>query len=183
MPHAERTAPDALALVLALRRLPPREAQLLTLRFVEGLGRGGVAKAYGVSPAVVPVHTLRAARLLQAALAPSGGAPLLPLDAKPRSDVEDAREAAALESSLDAAPEPGREVRPGDPPGASSEVAGLALSLRALTLHASEVRRLTAELEARQRASPARRRADLLRRVAVVALVALALWLYLGGGK
>lgn len=179
MPHAERTAPDAEALVLALRRLPPREAQLLTLRFVEASGLEGVAKAYGVAPAAVPIHTLRAARLLQVALARPGHAVILPLDAKPRSDVEDAREAAALEASLDAGPERGREPRPGVPHGAD----GLAPLLRALTVQASEIRRLSAELEARQRASPAQRRADLLRRVAVVALVALAVWLYLRGGN
>lgn len=162
--------PNAEALVHALQRLPPREAQLLTLRFVEGAGLEGVSRAYGISAAAARIHTLRAARLLEVALERRADhdAPVLPLDAPPRSDAEDGREANALEEAL-ALPSPSASKLP--------------TLLRALREHAPEIRRLSAELEARQRASPAQRRADLLRRAAVVALVALALWLYLRGGK
>jgi hypothetical protein len=168
-------APSPEQLLAALRRLPPRSAQLLTFRFARELRLEGAAQLYGISVHAVQVHTHRAARLLEVALRRPDGPPVRPLDVPALTDAEEARGALRLEESLAADPELNPEP--------ASPDAELALPLRALVAHGPEVQRLAAEHDARLRDSPAGRRADWLRRLALTALVAVAAWLYLRSGE
>ncbi len=164
-----KPTPEELA--RALGRLPPRDAAWLRRRYVDGEGLQGCARAFGVAEQTVPLHTLRAARLLLAALSsaapgsaegdrPGREPPVTPRDAPPLSDAEESQLAARLEAGTEPT---------------------LCPPLRALAGHARDIRRLEAAWEEAAQASPERRRQDWLRRGALLGLVALALWLYLRG--
>jgi Sigma-70, region 4 len=191
------SGPSAAELVDALSRLPPRSSQLLGFRVLDGRPDAECARLYGVSEAAIAVHVLRAARLLEAALA-SPGKRMLPSHEAALGPDDEEQEARALLEGLDRADlEPGRRndqliAWVGSPSAAASQgsshghraieavlgasPARLLLHLRAL---APEVRRLADAKEREEANSPERRRAEWLRRLALVALVALALWLYL----
>lgn len=155
----------------ALRRLPPRFSQLLQFRFIDGRSDSDCAELYGITLAALAVHVLRAARLLQYALEHGGTEPLLPL-AEPMPAESERALAARLLARL-AAPTV----------DADSEVGPLAIMLKELSRCGSEIRALArAHLEAELR-SPAYRRKELLRRAALIALLALAGWLYLRMGR
>lgn len=158
-------APSAAELFDALSRLPPRTAQLLRYRVLEARPASECARLYGTSETAVAVHVLRAARLLSTALCTREKKVLLPTDETPAREDEELRAAMAVGRALDAGVEP-------------DEVTGRLLRLRAL---APEVQRIAEERARADAASPARRRADWLRRVALAALVGLALWLYFRG--
>src|ERR1700752_1852828 len=79
MPSAD--PPDAPTLWRALTRIPPRSAQLLTFRCVEGKSLEDCAALYGVSTQALGVHLLRAASQLRVALEDPGAKdPVLPSD-------------------------------------------------------------------------------------------------------
>jgi hypothetical protein len=151
--------PDAASLWRALSRIPPRSAQLLVFRCVERRSPGECAALYGTSREALDVHVLRAAALLEEALKDPGAGPVLPSDAPEMPFEWEVQQARSLEQS---------------------RFAGI---LSALEEHGPDIRRLYREAEQAELASPAARRADLLRRVGLVALIALALWLYLRNGR
>ncbi|WP_434380375.1 hypothetical protein [Melittangium boletus] len=157
--------PDAARLSTAeltpvLRALPPRAAALLLMRLAQGRPRAGCAAFYGIRPEVFDIHLLRAALALSRALA-------LPVR-EPETDAEETLWAQALAGSLD---EASARV-----PMALRATGALCERLRALGPE------LAAALQAAERAeeaSPASKREDLLRRLAILALLALTAYLYL----
>lgn len=147
----------AAELARALHRMPPRHAQVLGVRCLEGRGRAEAAAHYRVPAQSYDLLLLRAARDLGAALE---GAP------PPRPDPfgVEASAAQALREHLE------------HPPPAAPAPEPLARALDALRSQGPEVRRELERLEAQDAASPARRRETHLRRAAVVAVLALTAW-------
>lgn len=161
------TEPDGPALWRALRRLPGRHAQLLMSMYVERREDGVVAALYGIGQEALEVHRLRAATLLVKALTTPGNDPVLPV-AQKLSTAEERRKAERLSAAI-AGSEPGT----GDP-----HLDACARSLQALRHRGAQVQ-AAAEAEALAwERSPEHRRAELIRRIALVALIALAAWLY-----
>lgn len=161
----------------ALVRLPPRTAQLLMLRFVDGRSDAEAAELYGIPLTAFGVQVLRAARMLRRALESKGSAPLLPI-AEAQPFAEERAEGGLLLSRA-SAPE-AIEAAATVP---ASEIDQLAALLRDLRAHGTEIRALEkAHLEAELQ-SPAHRRKEWLRRIGLVALIALAVWLYRHGGR
>lgn len=151
----------------ALERMPARDRQRLWFRFVEGRSTPECARLYGVDEPAFAVGLYRSARLFERALASS--APVLPTSVGAEPAAQEERRAAALTALFDskAAPAP------------YPEVTGLSAPLAALAAHAPEVKALHADRERAWLESPRARRADLFRRLALLALLAAAAWLYL----
>jgi RNA polymerase sigma-70 factor (sigma-E family) len=60
---------DRFALMAAVRQLPPRQREVLVLRFFADLSVAETAEAIGVSPGTVKTHTSRALAALRVAMA------------------------------------------------------------------------------------------------------------------
>ena len=151
------TTADVLA---ALRALPYREAAFLLTRLTQGRSLEQSATFYGIPPDAFSVHLLRAA--LGATRAAS-----LPCRA-PENDAEEDVWARALSVALE---------RDGGPAVPAPLAAPVALCRRMQALGGQ----VTEALQAAERAdedSPARRREDWLRRLAVLALLGLTAYLY-----
>lgn len=163
------------ALWTALRALPPRDARRLQLRLVEGRSDAECAQLYGSSLSAFGVHLLRAARLFQQALQRGGPGPLLPSAAPVDPEVERA-EGARLLARLGAGAS--GESAPGE-----DELGLLLPLLRELGARGAELRALDQAQVRAELESPAHRRREWLRRIALAALIALAVWLYLRTGR
>jgi hypothetical protein len=161
-PDASAAAPAATELFTALSRLPPRAAQLLGQRVLDARPAAECARLYGTNEGAIAVQVFRAARLLMTALSAPEKGVLLPSDEAPLAPDEELHCAKALAEALDASL--GRD-----------DLAALLLRVRAL---APEIRRVAQAKERAEAASPARRRAEWLRRLVIAALVVLALWLH-----
>ena len=142
-----------------LRQVPSRSAHVLAGRILEGVTREDSAARYCVSVEAYDVLLWRSARDLLAAR--RGEGPTRPL---PYS--EEAKLAAALAEAL--------ETKGG------TECPEAAL-LEELAVHATVVRSALAAAERADDASPARRREDVVRWLAVAALVALTAYFYFFG--
>jgi hypothetical protein len=157
-------APDvsrlsATELGAALRALPYRQSAFLVTRLLRDSPLEASAAVYGISPAAFSVHLLRAAL----ALATAAALPCRP----PADDAEEERWARALTGALE------HEVA-GVPPSLATPVA-LCRRLRAL---GPEVVAALESAEREEEGSPRSRREDLLRRLAVLALLGLTAYLY-----
>ncbi|WP_224372983.1 hypothetical protein [Hyalangium versicolor] len=150
-------APTAIGTLL--RDLPPRPAALLRRRLVQRAPLDASAAFYGVTPEALSVNLLREALSLTAT---AGGS------ARPPGSAE---EEAAWARQLTAALE--RETAPVSP----ALVDTVALCRRLLAV-GPEVESALDAAERAESASPRRQREDLLRRVAVGLLLALAAWFY-----
>lgn len=151
---------SAASLCAALRVLPYRATTLLVMRLVQGRSLEDCAVFYGITPEAFRVHLLRAGLELTRALA----LPCRP----PENDAEEEVWARSLSEALE------------------RETASVAPALGATVDVCRRVRaagpEVTAALEAAEREeerSPRRQREDWLRRLAVLALLALTVWLYL----
>jgi hypothetical protein len=133
----------------ALATMPPRAAQTLLFRCVELKSPEACAGLYGVGLPQWRILFFDAARALMG-------------DTAPLADATRQIQADALFAQYE---------------GEGS--AGLAAPLRALTLHRDEVRRLLLEAERAAEASPARAREAWLRRIAVVAIIAVSLFVWM----
>src|SRR5262245_2099959 len=128
-------APDAASLRRALSLVPPRSAQLLVFRYVEGRSPDECAALHGTSREALEVPLFRAAAYLAAALERPGCGPVLPSDVPEMPFEWEMQQARRLEQS--------RYV------GILSE----------LELHGPEIRRLFREAEQAELESPATKRA------------------------
>ncbi|WP_343073313.1 hypothetical protein [Pyxidicoccus fallax] len=158
VPDASRLSPRAL--IAALRALEPRPSALLVRRLVQDRPLKECAAFYGVSEEAFSVLLLRAAL----SLAREVGLPAR----EPAGEEEEAAWARMLSKAL------GREDARF--PTALVPVVELCQRLR------DDGAEVAAGMEAAARedaASPGRRREDLLRRLAVAALLALTAYLYL----
>ena len=153
--HAPSSAP-ATELARALRELEPRASALLRHRLLDGRTADACAALYGVSRGALEVHLLRACLALEARLAGT-----------PREAPEDPEEEQAWAAQLGR----GLEGRASGP--------GVAVARRLQQLHA-EVQAELAAAEQREARSPARRRSEWLRRLAVALLIAFTAWYALG---
>lgn len=161
-----------LSLWTALDALPQRLALRLSLRLVEGRPDAECAALYGTSTSAFAVHLFRAARLFQRALERGGSTPLLP-----SAERLDPVEEQVLATRLLALVGPS-SLEPEASSAAPEELASLLPLLRELGERGPQIRALA---QARARAeleSPAYRRNEWLRRIALAALFALAAWLY-----
>jgi hypothetical protein len=156
-PDASALSPTALA--EALRALPYRQAALLTLRLVQGRSREDCAAFYGISPAAFSVHLLRAAL----ALATVAHLPSRPPAEEAEEDVWSRALAEALER---------------EPMTAPAGLAPVVALCRRLQASGSEVAATLDAIELAEASSPRRQREDWLRRVAILALLALTAFLY-----
>ena len=140
-----------LELQRALAAMPPRAAQTLVFRCVEGRSAAECAALYGIGLPQWQLLFLDAARSLVGQSAP--------LDDQARPDL-----AQRLQRLLD---EGGSEPDP------------LVDRLRGLTEHRDEVRRLTLAAEEAAARSPARQREGWLRRIAVVLIIVASIYVWL----
>lgn len=147
------------ALGAALRTLPPRPAALLRRRWVQGEPLEACASFYGVTPEALSIHVLRESLALTAAVGGSTRPPANP-------DEEE-----AWARQLSAAPE--RETAPVSP--ALLDTVALCRRLRAT---GPEVEAALIAAERLLEDSPHRKREDLIRRIAVGLLLALAAYFY-----
>lgn len=147
-----------------LEAIPPRSAHVLTLRLVEGLSRDECARLYGIRPEAFDFLLLRAAREYAAEghARELSGAPPPP----PRAFEAEALQAAALAAALDGTA------------SAPAEVAAMAEALRGVAARAPEVRERLLAAERALEASPRHRRETWLRRLAILAIVALTAYFY-----
>lgn len=158
-------APDvsllsAVELSAALRALPYRASAFLVMRLVRGQSLEACAAFYGISPSAFSIHLLRAALELTRMLA----LPYRP----PENEVEEDVWARSLTEALE------RESV-----GTASALTGVVdVCRRVLALGPGVAAALDAA-EREEEQSPRRRREEWLRKLAVLALVALTLWLYL----
>ncbi|OJH33802.1 hypothetical protein [Cystobacter ferrugineus] len=157
-------APDAshfstAELLAALRALPYREAAFLLTRLTQGRSLEQSAAFYGISPESFSVHFLRAALGVTRA----ASLPCRP----PENDAEEDVWARALTGALE-------QDTVGVPP-ALTETLALCRRMRAL---GQEVTGALQAAEREEENSPTRRREDLMRRLAVMALLGLTAWLY-----
>lgn len=157
-------APDAshlstAQLLAALRALPYREAAFLLTRLTQGRSQEESAAFYGISPEAFSVHFLRAAL----GLSREASLPCRPPENDAEEDVWARALAGALEQDTGAVP----------PPLAAT----LALCRRMRAL-GQEIAGALQAAEREEEDSPRRRREDVLRRLAVLALLALTAWLY-----
>jgi hypothetical protein len=149
---------DADTILRALFKVHPRSMQVLLNRFVvetpRGPGRSAhdFAAFYGLQASAADLLLWRSAQDLDEVLNGSRPSPL-------RSFDEEQREAAALAQSL-----------------AAEQPTGPGLSLLALRQHAAALRAALAEAERAEARSPARARETWLRRVAIVAVLAVSAW-------
>ncbi|HVG59111.1 MAG TPA: hypothetical protein VNA24_11190, partial [Hyalangium sp.] len=147
------------ALGAALRNLPPRPATLLRRRWVQGEPLEACAGFYGVTPEALSIHVLRESLALTLAVGGSTRQPASP-------DEEE-----AWSRQLSAAVE--RESASVSP--ALLDTVALCRRLRAA---GSDVEAAIAAAERLLEASPRRKREDLIRRLAVGLLLALAAYFY-----
>ncbi len=147
------------ALGTALRALPPRPAALLRRRLVQGESLPACAAFYGVTEEALSVNLLREALALTAATGGSARAP--------GSLDEEAAWARQLSAALE------REAAPVSP----GLVDTVALCRRVLAV-GPEVKSALEAAERVDAASPRRKREDVLRRLAVGLLLALAAYFY-----
>ncbi|WP_043428392.1 hypothetical protein [Cystobacter fuscus] len=157
-------APDAALfstaqLLAALRALPYREAAFLLTRLTQGRSLEESAAFYGISPEAFSVHFLRAALGLSRA----ASLPCRPPENDAQEDVWARALAGALEQDTEGVP--------------TALAATLALCRRMRAL-GQEVTGALQAAEREEENSPRRRREDVLRRLAVLALLALTAWLY-----
>jgi hypothetical protein len=147
------------ALGAALRNLPPRPAALLRRRWAQGEPLEACAGFYGVAPEALSIHLLRESLALTAAV---GGSTRPP--ASPDEETAWARQLAiAVE----------RETASVSP--ALLDTVALCRRLRAA---GPEVQAALMAAERLLEASPRRKREDLIRRLAVGLLLALAAYFY-----
>ncbi|MFZ5471146.1 MAG: hypothetical protein ACOZIN_17125 [Myxococcota bacterium] len=149
------TTPEEIERIrLRLQALPPRSAQVLYLRQVQGMNREACARFYGVTLPALDVMTLRAARAYAQTPAPL-----------PREEEEalGARLAFALEGSATSTPAPPELVAP----------------LTRLREVGPMLRQRMEEAEREEESSPSRRRETWIRRALVVLIVALSAYFYL----
>ncbi|MGA9524778.1 MAG: hypothetical protein WBV82_25190 [Myxococcaceae bacterium] len=179
MPSA--ASPDAASLWRALTRIPPRSAQLLMFRFVDGRSPAECMALYGIAPDALEIHLLRAASLLWEAARPERRShrPVLPSDVPVLPREEERRWARQLVARLAGAKEPA--ISPERE--ADAQLERLAGMLELLRQRGLEVRALAEQSAREELESPSARRADLLRRMALLALIGLAVWLYLRNGR
>ncbi|WP_228557007.1 hypothetical protein [Myxococcus sp. AB025B] len=159
-PESSPSRPPPQAFVRALREMEPRSAAVLTRRLVTGASLGDCARFYGVTDEALSVMLLRAAVSLTRNVFPGAR--------EPATAEEESAWARMLAAALE------REDAP--VPAGLVPVVEACRRLRALSGD------VTAGLEAATRedqASPQRRREDWLRRLAVMALLALTAYLYL----
>ena len=162
-PDRGASGPDAAELFAALSRLPPRSSQILAYRVLEARSAAECARLYGTEEPAIAIHAFRAARLLMTALSSPTKRVLLPSDDPALPADEERRRARELAQALDGSV-------------ASDDLSAVLLRARAL---APEIRRIAEANAQAAAASPAHRRAEWLRRLAIAAFVVLALWLYL----
>ncbi len=147
------------ALAAALRALPPRPAALLRRRLVQGASLETCAAFYGVTPEALSARLLRESLTLTTA---AGGTAR-----PPASQDEEAAWARQLTAALE------RESASVSP--ALLETVTLCRRLLAVS---TEVGAALDAAEREEAASPRRKREDLLRRIAVGLLLALAAYFY-----
>jgi hypothetical protein len=147
------------ALAAALRNLPPRPAALLRRRWVRGESLEACAEFYGVTPEALSIHVLRESLALTAALGGSTRPPASP-------DEEEAW-ARQLSTAME------RETASVSP--ALLDTVTLCRRLRAT---GPEVEAALVTAERLLEDSPRRKREDLIRRLAVGLLLALAAYFY-----
>lgn len=137
-----------------LTRVHPRSMQVLLARFVaqNGRTRADFARFYGVDEAAAKVMLLRAAREFASALADSPAPPVL-------DDETERAEAERLDAELEG-------------PALTASVE----HLKALTTHAEPLRTRLAAAERAELSSPQYARETWLRRLAIVAVLALSAW-------
>lgn len=163
--------------------------------FVEGRDDAAAASLYGIEQDALEVHRLRAARLLVRAVSTAGSEPVLPLPEETTSS-EERRCARLLTARLGRAPvTPGGRPPPamaaGEGGQTPAEHARTDASAAASTIVETSarllerLRELAAQVQATAEAeavawehSPQQRRAELIRRIALAALIAVAAWLY-----
>jgi hypothetical protein len=150
-------APSALGALL--RALPPRPFALLRRRLAQEASLEACATFYGVSPEAMAIHVLRAALALTAAAGGSARAP--------ESQDEETAWARQLSAALE------RESAPASP--SLLDTVALCRRIRAV---GTEVEAALEAAEREEADSPRRRREDLLRRLAVGLLLALAAYFY-----
>lgn len=150
---------SATELGVALRALPYRQSAFLVTRLLQGRTLEESAASYGISPAAFSVHLLRAGLAFTRAVA-------LPCR-EPADDAEEALWARVLTEALEG------EVT-GVPPSLVTPVA-LCRRLRAL---GPEVVAALESAEREEENAPGRRWEDLLRWLAMLALVGLTAYLY-----
>lgn len=143
----------------ALRALPYRESALLVTRLVRGRSREESAAFYGITPEAFSVHLLRSGLALTRAVA-------LPCR-EPVDDGEEDLWARALTEALE------RESAPVLP-----SLTGTVELCRRLRALAPEVSAALEAAEREEEDSPKRRREDLWRRLAILALLGLTAYLY-----
>ena len=172
--------PDAAALWRALTRIPPRSAQLLMFRFVEGRSPAECVALYGIAPDALEIHLLRASTFLWEAAQPDRRRePVLPSDVPAQPRQEERQWARQLAARLAGVKAPG--IAPESDAGGHIEQ--LADMLELLRERGPEVRALAEQSAREELESPSARRAELLRRIALLALIGLAVWLYLRNGR
>lgn len=154
---------DVAQLFETLTALHPRSTQVLLARFVAptqtgaGRSRAAFAAHYGIDEAAADVLLFRAVAEWRARR--HGTTPtVLP-------DGEEARQAELLRLALDA-------------PAQAGELAAVVASLQALTTHAETLRQKLAEADDAEVRSPEYARETWLRRIAIVAILALSAWFY-----
>jgi hypothetical protein len=157
---AERDeAPQPERLAALLKALDSRAFQALDLRVLRGLSTDQAATFFQISTEAFRIMLLRAALALEA-LARGERAPVRP-------DELDQRQATTLDAELEG---PSRASAP-------SEVQ----LLQALAAQRNAVQQSLDRLAREEAESPRQRRADLSRRIGLVVLIGLALYLYLRG--
>lgn len=139
----------------ALAAMPPRAAQTLLFRCVEQHSTDACAALYGVGLPQWRILFFDAARALIG-------------EVRPLPDAERATRAAELDALYG---DPRASPRPDQAP--------LLTPLRALAEHRGEVRRLLIDAERAAEASPARAREAWLRRIAVVAIIAVSIFVWM----
>jgi hypothetical protein len=164
--------PGPTQLLEALGRIPPRSAHLLGARVLDARSSSECAGLYGVSESALAVHFLRSAELLEKATT-SDRPIVLSDEPEEPADVEQQR-ALSLARAWDAS----LRVEPSQDQAPISNDPVLAL-LSLLRQHSAEVRRLSDAREREFIDSPAGRRREWVRRLALGALVVLGIWLWL----
>jgi hypothetical protein len=142
-----------------LQTLPPRPSALLRRRLTQGASLEACATFYGVTAEAVSIHVLREAQALTSAVGGSAR--------PPGSPDEEAAWARQLSAALD------REAAPVSP--ALVDTVALCRRLQSV---GKEVEAALAETERLEAASPKRKREELIRRLAVGLLLALAAYFY-----
>ncbi len=148
-----------LELSVLLRKLPPRPAALLRRRLVRGEPLEACAAFYGVTPEAVSTHLLREAL----ALTKAGGGDTR----SPGNPDEEAAWARQLASALE------RETAT-----VGAALADTVALCRRLQATGPQVETAWEAAERAETASPRRQREDLIRRLAVGLLLALAAYFY-----